>query len=341
MSDYAKRLLYLKLAVPIGIAFLVVLGLILMMTLMAQQESSSGDATWSELALTEIAPSTRLAYERAAEAYDLDGPYTLAGLMWVETQHGTSKLPGVTSGVNEYGCCAGPAQFMVSRNAGCRTSCYADPSKGTWEAYGVDGDGDGKLNVYDIDDAAMSAANYLHANGAPKDWKKALMVYNQSTAYGLEVMERGQMYRAVGGGGDLAIAGGLSRGQVANHPNLSFTSPCARADMLTSDERLVVMIGSILQAGHTLKITAMACDHSPGTNHEAGRAADIGSVDGKVCNPYGPTDACGKLAISISQVKGKYHVSELIAGFDPNTADGGSWAQSDHQDHIHLGFKAG
>jgi hypothetical protein len=34
---------------------------------------------------------------------------------------------------------------------------------------------------------------------------------------------------------------------------------------------------------HSVVITALRADHSPGTNHEAGRAMDIGAVDGEPC----------------------------------------------------------
>lgn len=183
----------------IGIAFAIVVALALSIPLLFTTREETGTAAgWSALALRDIPPSTRAAYERAALRYNLDGPFILAGVGKVETNHGRSKLPGVSSGVNSYGCCAGPMQFMVSRQAGCRTSCYSDPSKGTWEAYAVDGDGDGRLNVYDIDDAIMTGAHYLSANGAPGDWRAALFVYNRSEAYGREVREWGDKYRAEG-----------------------------------------------------------------------------------------------------------------------------------------------
>ncbi len=35
----------------------------------------------------------------------------------------------------------------------------------TWAAYGVDGDGDGRAEITDPADSAMSAANYLTASG--------------------------------------------------------------------------------------------------------------------------------------------------------------------------------
>ncbi len=197
-------------AAPItGLVIISLVVLVLAIPLLLTPRPSSGSATWSALALKDIPPETRAIYERAAKAYKLDGPYILAGVAKVETNHGRSDLPGVKSGTNAYGCCSGPLQFMVSRNAGCRTSCYADPTKGTWEAYGVDGDGDGIKDVYNMADAAYGAANYLSANGAPKNWKNALFIYNRSDAYGLEVLDWGEKYRARGGAGQI-IDGAVS-----------------------------------------------------------------------------------------------------------------------------------
>jgi soluble lytic murein transglycosylase-like protein len=55
----------------------------------------------------------------------------------------------------------GPMQFMPA----------------TWRAYGLGGD------VHDPHDAILGAANYLHANGAPRDLRRALYHYNPSSAY--------------------------------------------------------------------------------------------------------------------------------------------------------------
>jgi membrane-bound lytic murein transglycosylase B len=47
----------------------------------------------------------------------------------------------------------------------------------TWRAYGLGG------NVHDPHDAVLGAANYLHANGAPRDNRRALLRYNPSALY--------------------------------------------------------------------------------------------------------------------------------------------------------------
>ncbi len=55
----------------------------------------------------------------------------------------------------------GPMQFIPS----------------TWSAYGMGGD------IQDPHDAILGAANYLHASGAPGDYRRALYAYNPSLLY--------------------------------------------------------------------------------------------------------------------------------------------------------------
>jgi membrane-bound lytic murein transglycosylase B len=55
----------------------------------------------------------------------------------------------------------GPMQFIPS----------------TWRSYGLGG------NVHDPHDAILGAANYLHANGAPRNYRRALYRYNPSWLY--------------------------------------------------------------------------------------------------------------------------------------------------------------
>jgi membrane-bound lytic murein transglycosylase B len=53
----------------------------------------------------------------------------------------------------------------------------------TWAAYGMGG------NIRDPHDAILGAANYLHANGAPRDYPNALYHYNPSSLYVTAVLE--------------------------------------------------------------------------------------------------------------------------------------------------------
>ena len=122
----------------------------------------------SGLARREIPPRYLRLCERAGARYGID-PWILAGIGAIETMHGTSTAAGVRSGGNAYGCCAGPMQFNI-RNG--------PPS--TWDAYGIDGNGDGRKSPYDPADAIPAAASYLRASGAPAGYRTALYAYNHA-----------------------------------------------------------------------------------------------------------------------------------------------------------------
>jgi hypothetical protein len=111
----------------------------------------------------------------------------LAGIGSIETDHGRSNAPGVRSGVNRFGCCVGPMQFNLT-----------DGPPSTWERYGVDGNDDGRKDVYDPEDALPSAANYLRAllREADGNLSRALLGYNHSQAYVDDVLARARAYGA-------------------------------------------------------------------------------------------------------------------------------------------------
>ncbi len=89
------------------------------------------------------------AYLAAGERFGVS-PRLLAAIGFAESRHGRSRLPGVSSGINRAGCCAGPAQLCVVRSCGR-----------VWQHYRVDGDGDGKRRVHDVDDGFATAARYV------------------------------------------------------------------------------------------------------------------------------------------------------------------------------------
>jgi hypothetical protein len=109
-------------------------------------------------------PSAYLALYRAAAT-------TCGGLSWtvlaaigqVESGHGRSVGPS-SAGAE------GPMQFMPS----------------TFDAYAVDGDGNGTTNIWDPADSIFTAANYLCANGAGKGRQglyNAIWHYNHADWY--------------------------------------------------------------------------------------------------------------------------------------------------------------
>ena len=126
-------------------------------------------------------------YKGAAHEFELGsrGAAILAAIHKVETNFGTSDLPGVKSGSNPAGA-KGPMQFLQP----------------TWDAYGIDGDRDGDKDVYENHDAIFGAANYLSASGAPGEWYRAIFAYNHSDVYVAEVERYAQRF---GDFGDVSI----------------------------------------------------------------------------------------------------------------------------------------
>lgn len=98
----------------------------------------------------------------------------LAAIGQVESGHGRNNGPSSAGAL-------GPMQFMPA----------------TWKHYGVDGDGDGKADIWSPYDAVPGAANYLCANGAGKGGeklRKAIWFYNHSWDYVNKVMGIAEAY---------------------------------------------------------------------------------------------------------------------------------------------------
>ena len=128
---------------------------------------------------------------------------TLAGIGWVESQHGT--IGGRTLGEDGHSSTPvlGPAldgkgDFAAIRATPESTSWHGDPQwdhavgplqfiPSTWETWGSDGDGDGVADPNDLDDAAFTAARYLCADGhdltTGAGWADAVFGYNHAQSY--------------------------------------------------------------------------------------------------------------------------------------------------------------
>jgi membrane-bound lytic murein transglycosylase B len=96
---------------------------------------------------------TRAHYRAARRRFGIGLPL-LAAVHFVETRFGRLRNDSVAGA-------QGPMQFMPA----------------TWAAYGLGGD------IHDPRDAILGAANYLRANGAPGEPRRALYHYNPSQLY--------------------------------------------------------------------------------------------------------------------------------------------------------------
>lgn len=210
-------------------------------------------------------------YMLAARQYHLDWA-VLAAIGKIETDHGRSTAPGVKSGVNTYGCCAGPMQFSII------------PRPSTWDMFGVDGNGDGDKNVYDPADAIPAAARYLRAGGAPSDYHAAILAYNHAEWYYQQVMAQAAEYRAAAA---------------------TTTGPPPTGDWLARipggqecDRRIVPDVLALIRVYH---IAVTACyaptGHATDGEHPLGVATDI------VPGPGGTWDDVDRLAHDVGWIR--------------------------------------
>ncbi|MGC0362834.1 membrane-bound lytic murein transglycosylase B [Rhodococcus sp. 27YEA15] len=187
----------------------------------APGRSANQLAEWaSELSgSTGIGKTALEAYGYAAEVMTVTLPgcgigwTTLAGIGSVESGHGThagssvaadgqvtppirgialdgspgvAEIPdtdgGALDGDPEFDRAMGPMQFIPE----------------TWRQWGVDANGDGRVDPDNIDDAALTAARYLCARGGDlttaAGWQQALMAYNLSGEYLTLVRDRASAY---------------------------------------------------------------------------------------------------------------------------------------------------
>jgi cell wall-associated NlpC family hydrolase len=169
-----------KLLIGIALFIVFLLGLVMSVSL-----GVLGGSTASPSAQQDIPPAYLTLYRQAADTCPGLPWSVLAAIGKVETDHGRSTAPGVTSGANFAGA-AGPMQFGIGGKAG-----------NTWGAYAIDADGGG-ASVYNPVDAIFTAANYLCQNGARGggDLSRAIFAYNHANWYVAKVLAIASTYEA-------------------------------------------------------------------------------------------------------------------------------------------------
>ena len=127
---------------------------------------------------------------------------TLAGIGWVESQHGTLDGRTLADDGRSSTPILGPAldgdPYAAIRATPETSAWHGDPVwdhavgplqfiPSTWEQWGTDADGDGVADPNDIDDAAGAAVAYLCADGhdltSGAGWADAVFGYNHDQSY--------------------------------------------------------------------------------------------------------------------------------------------------------------
>ncbi|WP_306356767.1 MULTISPECIES: bifunctional lytic transglycosylase/C40 family peptidase [unclassified Nocardia] len=156
------------------------------------QTPGSGSAPSPE-AHADIPESMLVLYQRAVGVCPGLDWSILAGIGKIETDHGRSPLPGVSSGENFAGA-GGPMQFL------------APTFDGVIAAHQLPAGGATPPSRYNPSDAVHAAAYYLCDSGAPGDMYAAIFAYNHADWYVRDVLDQAARYRTTvpEGSGDCA-----------------------------------------------------------------------------------------------------------------------------------------
>lgn len=140
---------------------------------------NSAPATASKLALETIPANLLPLYVGAAQRFELgpDGWAWLAAINEVETDFGRD---------------------VATSSAGAIGWMQFEPE--TWSRYGISAEGNGPPNPDSPADAIYSAANYLHASGAPANWAAAVFAYNHASWYVAQVAADAESFLATPAG---------------------------------------------------------------------------------------------------------------------------------------------
>lgn len=145
-------------------------------------------------------PPQYMPYYRAAEEKYGVHWYVLAAIHFVETsfsQHKTMISPAGAIGHFQFlpatwaGWTYDIGGGIVSPDIDITDPAIIEAGGG----YGVDANGDGKADPWDLEDAVHSAANYLAANGYSEDPRGAIWHYNHADWYVEKVLANAETYR--------------------------------------------------------------------------------------------------------------------------------------------------
>lgn len=249
---------------------------------------------------------------------------------------GTATILDTDGGLHDrdelYDRAVGPMQFIPT----------------TWAGAGIDASGDGLADPHNAIDAVHAAADYLCSAGvdAPSGFRDAIWAYNHSWAYVEQVLAQAERYAA--GGAEVIAASPTLVALVLANSRLDIY-PAGRADI--ADGRIDARVLIVLQLAterHTLRVSSLKTGHSRCvgggdhndcrvSHHWYGRAVDISAVDGQPVSAGSP--AARALVRWLAELPEPLRPSETGSPFADLAGLPGMFSDSDHQAHIHLGYR--
>lgn len=197
-------------------------------------ESGAGPPSISDDDLSRLPKEWKQAFQQAGKTYKVN-PSILMAIAFVES----SFNPNAVGPPNPSGELAeGMMQFLPS----------------TWDTFGVDGDTDGKTDIFDPIDAIYTAARYLSYLHIETDPHQALYRYSGgSYAYAKKVIHLSQTIGESGGNGQLAWPVPTStritspfatrinpiNGQLEKHNGIDIGAPCGTPIVASAKGRVL------------------------------------------------------------------------------------------------------
>ena len=170
-------------------------------------------------AATDIPTTALQAYADASVTVSVEAPScrlgwtTLAAIGAIESGHGTHGGSALQPDGRAQPPIIGPAldgdQLAAIPSTNDSLALHGDPHwdhavgpmqfiPSTWQRWGADGDGDGRDDPQDVDDAVLAAGRYLCAGGGDlaefDGWKTAVLSYNHSQEYADQVLSLADAY---------------------------------------------------------------------------------------------------------------------------------------------------
>jgi hypothetical protein len=272
----------------------------------AQTQSACAPATPTTRTSGDTVPAELVPlFTSAASRYRLgeDGPAILAGLTKVESDFGRNMGPSSAGAV-------GWTQFMPA----------------TWEHYGIDADGDGTRDPFNAVDAIHSAANYLRASGAPRDWHRALFAYNHADWYVRRVLRVAETFRGAFGDPVALDPLGCTSYAIDRVDGKAEIVPVPGSPGESIDARILPDVLA-LQREYRFKIT----DGYAPTGHEEAGEHPLGLAVDLVPGPGGTWDDLDRLAAWAEPTQGQPRPPFRWVGYDGDEDHG-------RGHHLHLSW---
>jgi hypothetical protein len=172
----------------------------------------------------------------------------------------------------------------------------------SWEAFGVDANGDGRKDPYNPVDAICAAANYLKIAGAHDDLYQAIFAYNHADWYVQEVL----LYARAYGRLPADLVGSLTG--LTEGAHFPIAADARYADDVAAREALANGEGD----GYGSSAEVISSSPTPrGINIFSGRGAPVVAVNDGVIRKLGRSERLGNFVVLEDSYGNRYTYAEL------------------------------